>query len=95
MEIDVPLPYKQKLNEACESVEQFENLGTTNVILPVVVCGCETLSLTLREEHQLRTFANRVVREVIGSNRDKVTGEWRKLHNEELGDQYCSPNIFR
>jgi len=95
MEIKVPLPYKQKLNEAFETVEQFEHLRTTNVILPVVVYGCETWSLTLREKHRLRTFANRVVREVFGPNRDKVTGEWRKLHNEDFSDQYCLTNIFR
>jgi hypothetical protein len=95
MEIEVPLPYKQKLNEAFEMGEQLEHLGTTNVILPVVVYGCETWSLTLREEHRLRTFANWVLREVFGPKRDKVKGEWRQLHNKELSDHYCSPNIVR
>ena len=76
-------------------MEQFEHLGTTNVILPVVVYGCETWSLTLREEHWLRTFTNRVQKEEFGPKRDKVTGECRRLHNEEFSDQYCSPNIVR
>ena len=52
------------------------------IILPVVLYGCETWSLTLREERRLRVFKNRVLRRVFGSKRDEVTGEWRKLHNE-------------
>jgi hypothetical protein len=54
------------------------------IILPVILCGCETWSLTLREEHRLRVFENRVLRKIFGPKRDEVTGEWRKLHNEEL-----------
>ena len=57
--------------------------------------GCETWSLTLREEGRLRVFENRVLRRIFGPKRNKVTGEWRKLHNEELNDLYCSPNIVR
>ena len=65
------------------------------IILPVVLYGCETWSLTLREEHRLRVFENRVLRGIFGPKRDGVTGEWRKLHNEELSDLYSSPNIVR
>jgi len=62
-----------------------------NIILPVVLYGCEIWSLTLREERKLRVFENRVLRRVFGSKRDEVTGEWRKLHNEELRDLYPYP----
>ena len=65
------------------------------IILPVVLYGCETWSLTLREERRLRVFENRVLRRVFGPKRDEVIGEWRKLHNEELSDLYSLPNIAR
>jgi hypothetical protein len=65
------------------------------VILPVVLYGCETLSLTLREEHSLRVFENRVLRRIFGPKRDEVKGGWRKLHNEELHGLYSSPSIIR
>ena len=65
------------------------------IILPVVLYGCETWSLTLREKCKLRVFENRVLRSVFGPKRDEVTGEWRKLHNEELSDLYSLPNIVR
>ena len=65
------------------------------VILPVVLYGCETWPLTLREERKLRLFENRVLRRKFGPMRDEVTGEWRRLHNEELNDLYSSPNNVR
>jgi hypothetical protein len=57
--------------------------------------GCESWSLTLREEHRLRVFENRVLRGIFGPKRYEVTGEWRKLHNKELHDLYSSPSIIR
>jgi hypothetical protein len=66
------------------------------IILPVVLYRCEIWSLTLREERRLRVFENRVLRRVFGpKSDDEVTGEWRKLHNEELNDLYSLPNIVR
>ena len=65
------------------------------IIVPVVLYGCETWSLTLREERKLRVFENRVLRRIFGPRRDEVTREWRRLHNEELNDLYSSPNIVR
>ena len=75
-----------------------DNLKTKiyrTIILPVVLYGCETWSLTLREERWLRVFENRVLRRAFGPKRDEVTMEWRKLHNEELSDLYSLPNIVR
>ena len=65
------------------------------IILPVVLYGCQTWSLTLKEERRLRVFENRVLRRVFGSKRDEVRGEWRKLRNEELRVLYSLPNIVR
>jgi hypothetical protein len=63
--------------------------------LPAVLYGCETWSLTVREEHKLRVFENRVLRRIFGPQRDGVTGGRRKLHNEELHNLYSSPSIIR
>jgi hypothetical protein len=65
------------------------------IILPVVLYGYETWSLTLREQHRLRVFENRVLRRIFGPKRDEVTGGWGKLHNEELHGLYSSPSIVR
>jgi hypothetical protein len=65
------------------------------IILPVVLYGCESWSLTLREECRLRVFENRVLRRIFGPKRDEVTWEWRRLHNKEFYGLYSSPNIIR
>ena len=65
------------------------------IISPVVLYGCETWSLTLREDRSLKVSENRALRRIFESRRDEVTGEWRKLHNEELNNLYASPNIVR
>jgi len=65
------------------------------IILPVVLYGYETWSLTLREERRLRVFENRVLRRIFGPKRDEVTRELRKLYKEKLNDLYSSPNIVR
>ena len=65
------------------------------VILPLVLHGCETWSLTLRKKRRLRLFENSVLRKISGPRRDEVRGEWRKLHNEDLNDLHSSPSIFR
>jgi hypothetical protein len=61
----------------------------------VVLYGCETWSLTVREEHKLRVFENRVLRRIFGPKRDGVTRGWRKLHNGEMRDLYSSPSIIK
>jgi hypothetical protein len=65
------------------------------IILPVVSYGCETCSITLREECRLRFFESRVLRRIFGPKRDEVTGEWRRLRDEELYAVYSSANIIR
>ena len=65
------------------------------ITLPVVLYGCETWSLILREERKLRVFENMVLRRIFGRTRDEVTGEWRRLHNEGLSNFHSSPNIVR
>jgi hypothetical protein len=76
----------------------FKNLKIKlyrTIILFVVLCGCETWSLTLRKERRLRVSENRMLRRIFGPRRDEVTGEWRQPHNEELNDLYSSPDIIR
>jgi len=63
--------------------------------MPIVLFGCETWSLTLREERKLRVFENMVLRRIFGPRREEETGEWGRLHNEEINDLYSSPNIVR
>jgi hypothetical protein len=65
------------------------------IILPVVLYGCETWSLTLREEHRLRVFENRMLRRIFGTKRDEITGERRKLHSGERHNLYSSQDIMR
>jgi hypothetical protein len=65
------------------------------VILQVVLYGCETWSLTLREDHRLKVFENRVLRRIFGPKWGDVTGEWRKLHKEQLRNLYSYPDIIR
>jgi hypothetical protein len=66
-----------------------------NIILPLVLYGCETYSLTLREECILRVSDNRVLRRIFGPKRDEVTGKWKRLHKKELNVLYFSPNVIR
>jgi hypothetical protein len=70
----------------CQKTLKIRIYKTT--ILPVALYGCETWSPTLREEQRLRVLKNKVLRRTFGPKRDEVTGEWRKLHNEELRDVY-------
>jgi hypothetical protein len=65
------------------------------IILPVILYGCETWSLSLRKEHRLPVFENRVLTKIFGSKRDEVMGGWRKLHNKELHELYSSPSVIR
>jgi hypothetical protein len=85
----------QSLLSSCLLSRNVEVKIYKTIIMPVVLYGCETQSLTLREEHRLRVFKNRVLSRIFGPKRDEVTGEWRKLHNEELHNLYSSPDITR
>jgi hypothetical protein len=85
----------QSLLSSCLLSRNVKDKIYKTIILSVVLYWCETWSLTLREEHRLRVFENRVVWRISGPKRDGVTGEWRKLHSEELHISYFSPNIIR
>jgi hypothetical protein len=89
------LPFGPKPSVFSSAVKNLKIGIYKKIILPVVLYGCEAWSLTLREEHRLRMFEKRVLRKIFGSKRDEVTGEWRKLHNEELRELYSSPSIIR
>jgi hypothetical protein len=99
---------KKRLNSGNACYQSVQNLLSSRllsknvkvriyktIILPVVLYGCETWSLTLREEYRLRVFENRVLRRIFGSKRVRVTGGWRKLHNDRLHNLYSSPSIIR
>jgi hypothetical protein len=75
--------------------QKFKDQDIWNYNFPVVLYGCETWSLTRREERRPRVYENRVLKRVFGPKRDEVTGERRKLHNEELNDLYSLPNIVQ
>ncbi|KAJ4449908.1 hypothetical protein ANN_01315 [Periplaneta americana] len=92
------LYFQGNTTEACHPVCCQKNLKVRiykTVKLPVVVYGCETWTLTLREEQRLRVFENKVLRKIFGTKRDDVTGEWRKIYNAELHALYSSPDIIR
>jgi hypothetical protein len=76
------------------SIQNVKIKINKTIILPVILHGCETWSLILREECRLRVFENRVLRRIFGLKRDEVTGEWKRLHNEELYGLCFSPNII-
>jgi hypothetical protein len=82
-------------NKHLTDVRLTELIQLQNTILQVVLYECESWSLTLRKEHRLRVFENRVLRGVFGPKGDEVTGEWRKLHSGELHNLYSSPDIIR
>jgi len=75
--------------------KNLKNKIYRNIILPVVLFGCETWSLTLREERRTRVFMNNVLRRIFGRKRDEETGDWRRLHNEEINVLYSLPNIVQ
>jgi hypothetical protein len=78
------LPFSPELSVFSSASKNLKIGIYKTIILPVVLYGCETWFLKLREEHRLRVFENRVLRRIFGPKRDEVTGEWRKLHKEEL-----------
>jgi hypothetical protein len=89
------LPFSPKPSVFPSVVKKCKNENIQDYILPLVLYGCDTWSLTLRKEHRLREFENKVLRRVLGRKKDGVTGGWRKLHSEELLDVNYSPSILR
>jgi hypothetical protein len=89
------LPFGPEPSVFSSAVEKRKNYNIHDYNFAVVLFGCETWSLTLREEHRLRVFENRVLSRIFGWKGDEVTGEWKKLHNEELCDLYSSPSVIR
>jgi hypothetical protein len=89
------LPFSPGILFFCLLYKDVEIRICKAIILPVVLYGCETSALTLREEHRLKVFENRVLRRIFGPKSDELTERWRKLHNEELRDLYSSPSIIR
>jgi hypothetical protein len=87
-------PYSHIRQNVCCQINLKIRICRT-IMLPVVLYGCETWSLTLREEYRLRVFENRVLRRIFGPRRDDLRGEWRKLHIEELRDLHSSLSIIR
>jgi hypothetical protein len=85
----------QNLLSSCPLSNNVKVRICNTIILRVVLYGCETWSLTVREELKLRVFENRVLRRIFGPKRDRVTGGWRKLHNEELHNLHSSAGIIR
>jgi len=78
-----------------DATSRFQNIAPNFHSCLLKVYGCETWSLTLREERKLRVFENKVLRRIFGPRRDEVTEEWMRLHNEELNVLYSSPSIVR
>jgi hypothetical protein len=89
------LPFGSEPSVFSSAVKEHKIRTYKTIILPLVLYGCKTWSLTLREELRLRVFENRVLRRIFGPKRDEVKGEWRKLHNKERHDLYSSPSIIR
>jgi hypothetical protein len=89
------LPFNPEPLFSCLLSKNVKNRIYKIIILPVVLYGFETWSLTLWEEHRLKVFEKRMLRRIFGSKRDEVIGGWRKLHHEQLHNLYSSSNITR